>query len=32
MKKGMDSDPPQPWVTMTIPHHQGEIDMSEIVP
>ncbi|MDI3470407.1 MAG: hypothetical protein OJF62_002470 [Pseudolabrys sp.] len=31
MKKGMEADPTKTWVKMAIPHHQGLIDMSEIV-
>jgi uncharacterized protein (DUF305 family) len=31
MMAGMDADPTKAWVKMTIPHHQGLIDMSQTV-
>jgi uncharacterized protein (DUF305 family) len=31
MKKGMDPDPTKAWVKMTIPDHQGLIDMSQVL-
>lgn len=31
MKKGMDSDATKAWAKMMVAHHQGAIDMSQIV-
>nr|WP_249130786.1 DUF305 domain-containing protein [Bradyrhizobium diazoefficiens] len=31
MQKGMDPDPTKAWVEMMIAHHQGAIDMNNIV-
>lgn len=31
MQKGMDPDPTKAWVKMMIAHHQGAIDMNNVV-
>lgn len=31
MKKGMDPDPTKAWAKMMVAHHQGAVDMAQIV-